>query len=204
MPGDQVFMETGRPRVANEHAEWGGMGLGLPGPEGRGTRGRAGPARLGTDGVSEVSEGARASGDRCTALRAERADSTPEITPEARSREVTGCAPAASLPAPAGGLVVAAPRLHNRAAGLAGGRRGLRVRARGGLPAPVGAKSPCASGARVHTTLGGISPLGDPEAQHLQRGFHRWVLGTEGQPSLQKFHLLFHFGCHEDFTSQCK
>lgn len=84
------------------------------------------------DGVSEVSEGARASGDRCAALRAERADSTPEITPEALSREVTGCAPAASPPSPAGGLVVAAPRLHNRAAGLAGGRRGLRVRAREG------------------------------------------------------------------------
>lgn len=63
--GPKHLWRRGRPWVANKHAEWGGVG---PGREGRGTRRRWRGWK--SDGVSEVSEGARASGDRCAALRA--------------------------------------------------------------------------------------------------------------------------------------
>ena len=41
-PGTKYLWRQGRTWVANEHAEWGGVGPGLPGWEGRGTQGGAG------------------------------------------------------------------------------------------------------------------------------------------------------------------
>ena len=150
-----------------------------------------------------MSEGARASGDRCAALRAgARADSTPEITPgEGRSAASSSGVRRARLPAlpwraePAVAAAAAAPRLHNRAAGRARSPSADP----GNLPAPAGAgeparlprAGPCQPGRNSFWREVGFlchPRLGGAENQHLlKRGFHVWVLGTESQLSLQEF-----------------
>lgn len=145
--GTKNLWRQGRPWVANRHAEWGGVGPGWPRREGRGTRverGWEGAESWKLDGVSEVSECAGASGDRCVPLRLHPGDNCPPSTHTPGWRAVPGvhrvCAERASLPSPSGQSRQWRPRLQPGAYTIALlGGRGVPVPAREGcrrLPRP--------------------------------------------------------------------